>query len=160
MKDKLRKIIEECLDSCTEDNMRTICETLEEIGFDTKEQEWITSRKWSGILGCARIILQKRLAFRHPIFQCGSLKPGFRQNHESDCCVKSWGVRWKISTRKEFPVNKKVKKNIYKPADVFDQFIKEVFGKSPLDEAFKNWNKTTKIIKDKQNETRKSKWCI
>tara|TARA_Y100000310_G_scaffold29698_1_gene28227 strand:- start:436 stop:555 length:120 start_codon:yes stop_codon:yes gene_type:complete len=39
MKDKLRKIIEECLDSCTEDNMRTICETLEEIGFDTKEQE-------------------------------------------------------------------------------------------------------------------------
>ena len=58
-------------------------------------------------------------------------------------------------------MNKKAKKNIYKPADVFDQFIKEVFGKSPLDEAFKNWNKTTKIIKEnkqnkKQGETNES----
>ena len=49
-------------------------------------------------------------------------------------------------------MNKKAKNNIYRPADVFDQFIKEVFGKSPLDEAFKNWNKTAKIIKEKRDE--------
>ena len=57
-----------------------------------------------------------------------------------------------IYIQKGFPVNKKVKENIYKPADVFDQFIKEVFGKSPLDEAFKNWNKTTKIIKEREKD--------
>ena len=36
MKDKLKEIIEECLDSCTENDLQTICETLEKIGFDTK----------------------------------------------------------------------------------------------------------------------------
>ena len=54
-------------------------------------------------------------------------------------------------------MNKKDKNNIDKQAEVFGQFVKEVFGESPLDEAFKNWNKTTKIIKDRQNEKRKSK---
>ena len=38
MKDKLREIIEECLDSCTEYDLQIICETLEKIGFDTKER--------------------------------------------------------------------------------------------------------------------------
>ena len=37
MKDKLREVIEECLDSCTEDDMKTICETLKKIGFEIKE---------------------------------------------------------------------------------------------------------------------------
>ena len=47
----------------------------------------------------------------------------------------------------------KPKDNTYRPADVFDQFIKEVFGKSPLEEAFRKWNETTKQIeKDKRNE--------
>ena len=35
MKDKLRQIIEECLESCTEDDLKSICETLEKIGFCT-----------------------------------------------------------------------------------------------------------------------------
>jgi hypothetical protein len=39
MKDKLRKIIEECLDSCTESDMETICKTLKQIGFEIKEVE-------------------------------------------------------------------------------------------------------------------------
>ena len=39
MKDKLRKIIEGCLDSCTEKDMITICETLKKIGFVIKEVE-------------------------------------------------------------------------------------------------------------------------
>tara|TARA_Y100000310_G_scaffold210376_1_gene211000 strand:+ start:234 stop:728 length:495 start_codon:yes stop_codon:yes gene_type:complete len=39
MKDKLRKIIEECLDSCTEKDMRDICHTLREIGFLIKENK-------------------------------------------------------------------------------------------------------------------------
>ena len=38
MKDKLRQIIEECLESCTEDDLKSICETLEKIGFDIKER--------------------------------------------------------------------------------------------------------------------------
>ena len=37
MKDKLRKIIEECLDSCTEKDMRTICETLKDVGYFINE---------------------------------------------------------------------------------------------------------------------------
>ena len=36
MKDKLRKIIDECLDSCTEHDMKVVCETLEKIGFETE----------------------------------------------------------------------------------------------------------------------------
>ena len=53
-------------------------------------------------------------------------------------------------------MNKQAKKNIYRPVEVFDQFIKEVFVKSPLEEAFKRWRETTKEInkmrKEKQNE--------
>ena len=37
MKDKLRQIIEGCLDSCTEKDMRNICETLKKIGFVISE---------------------------------------------------------------------------------------------------------------------------
>ena len=37
MKDKLREVIEECLDSCTENDMETICKTLKQIGFEIKE---------------------------------------------------------------------------------------------------------------------------
>ena len=37
MKDKLRKIIDECLETCTEYDLQIICKTLEEIGFDTKK---------------------------------------------------------------------------------------------------------------------------
>ena len=57
-------------------------------------------------------------------------------------------------------MNKKAKNNTYKPADVFDQFVKEVFGESPLDEAFKNWNKTTKKIKkmrEKRDEHKRTR---
>ena len=36
MKGKLREVIEECLDSCTEHDMETICETLEKLGFETE----------------------------------------------------------------------------------------------------------------------------
>ena len=53
-------------------------------------------------------------------------------------------------------MKKQAKKTIYKPAEVFDQFIKEVFVKSPLEDAFKMWRETTKEInkmrKEKQNE--------
>ena len=34
MKDKLREVIEECLDSCRENDMEVICETLKKIGFE------------------------------------------------------------------------------------------------------------------------------
>ena len=37
LKDKLREVIEECLDSCTENDMEVICETLKKIGFEIKE---------------------------------------------------------------------------------------------------------------------------
>ena len=37
MKDKLREIIEDYLDSCTENDMEVICETLKKIGFEIKE---------------------------------------------------------------------------------------------------------------------------
>ena len=46
----------------------------------------------------------------------------------------------------------KSKNNTYSPTDVFDQFIQEVFGKSPLEEAFQEWNETTKKIKEEQDE--------
>ena len=36
MKAKLRDIIEECLETCTEDDLKAICKTLEKIGFDTR----------------------------------------------------------------------------------------------------------------------------
>ena len=39
MKDKLREVIEECLDSCTENDMVVMCETLKQIGFEIKEVE-------------------------------------------------------------------------------------------------------------------------
>ena len=39
MKDKLREVIDECLDSCTENDMETICKTLKQIGFEIKEVE-------------------------------------------------------------------------------------------------------------------------
>ena len=45
---------------------------------------------------------------------------------------------------------KKAKNNTFRPADLFDQFIKDVFGESPLEEAFRSWNKTTKQIKEEQ----------
>ena len=50
-------------------------------------------------------------------------------------------------------MSKKAKKNVYKPADVFDQFVKEVFGgKSPLDVAFEIWKEPTKRIKEKEKQ--------
>tara|TARA_Y100000310_G_scaffold117771_1_gene116504 strand:+ start:151 stop:309 length:159 start_codon:yes stop_codon:yes gene_type:complete len=38
----------------------------------------------------------------------------------------------------------------------YEELFKQIIPESPLKEAFRKWNKTTKIIKDKQNETRKS----
>ena len=34
----------------------------------------------------------------------------------------------------------------------YDDFFKQVMPESPLKEAFRKWNETTKQIKDKQNE--------
>ena len=34
----------------------------------------------------------------------------------------------------------------------YDDFFKQLIPESPLKEAFRKWNETTKIIKDKQNE--------
>ena len=40
MKYKLRKIIEDCLDSCTEKDMTTLCDTLRGLGFLIKDDEY------------------------------------------------------------------------------------------------------------------------
>ena len=75
---------------------------------------------------------------------------------ESENYVSYSNVRSKTCSRRELIMNKQAKKNIYRPVEVFDQFIKEVFVKSPLEEAFKRWRETTKEInkmrKEKQNE--------
>ena len=34
----------------------------------------------------------------------------------------------------------------------YDDFFKQLIPESPLKEAFRKWNETTKIIKEKQNE--------
>tara|TARA_Y100000310_G_C20097087_1_gene540990 strand:- start:306 stop:452 length:147 start_codon:yes stop_codon:yes gene_type:complete len=47
---------------------------------------------------------------------------------------------------------KKAKNNVFKPTDLFDQFIKDVFVESPLEEAFRNWNKTSKQIKENKQK--------
>ena len=44
----------------------------------------------------------------------------------------------------------KSKDNTYRPADVFDQFVKEVFGKSPFEEVKEL--ETIKHKREKQNE--------
>ncbi len=37
--------------------------------------------------------------------------------------------------------------NIDKIGELFGEFIEDVFGESPLNEGFRNWNKTTEKIK-------------
>lgn len=39
----------------------------------------------------------------------------------------------------------------------YDDFFKQLIPESPLKEAFRKWNETTKKIKEEQNEARKSK---
>ena len=40
----------------------------------------------------------------------------------------------------------KSKDNTYRPADVFDDFIKEVFAESPLEQAFRNWKEIVQYL--------------
>ena len=39
MKDELREIIDECLETCTEYDLQIICKALEKIGFDTRKKD-------------------------------------------------------------------------------------------------------------------------
>ena len=39
----------------------------------------------------------------------------------------------------------------------YDDFFKQLIPESPLKEAFRKWNKTTKQIKDEQNEYKRNK---
>ena len=49
-----------------------------------------------------------------------------------------------------------------KIGSLFDEFVQDVFGISPLDEGFENWKKTTEKIKKRreQNDEQKSKQCL
>ena len=38
----------------------------------------------------------------------------------------------------------------------YDDFFKQLIPESPLKEAFRKWNKTTKQIKDEQNEHKRT----
>ena len=42
--------------------------------------------------------------------------------------------------------------NIDKIGELFAEFIEDVFGESPLNKAFKDWNDTTEKIKKEQEK--------
>ena len=41
-----------------------------------------------------------------------------------------------------------------KMSKAYEQLFKQIIPESPLKEAFRKWNETTKIIKEKQNEAK------
>ena len=45
--------------------------------------------------------------------------------------------------------------NMNKIGELFDEFVQDVFFKSPLEEAFKNWRETTKKIKKRREQNEK-----
>ena len=45
--------------------------------------------------------------------------------------------------------------NMNKIGSLFDEFVQDVFGISPLEEGFENWRETTKKIKKRREQNEK-----
>ena len=69
-------------------------------------------------------------------------------NHELENYANCLIVKSRIYFLKELKMDKLNK--------TYDDFFKQLIPESPLTEAFRKWNETTKIIKEKQDEHKRT----
>ena len=67
-----------------------------------------------------------------------------RANQISECCVRFLNVRCLTFTPKGLKMDKLTK--------TYDDFFKQLIPESPLKEAFRKWNETTKQIEREKDE--------
>ena len=77
------------------------------------------------------------------------MRVGDLLDHESENYVNCLIVKSRIYFPKELKMDKLNK--------TYDDFFKQLIPESPLTEAFRKWNETTKIIKEKQDEHSRNK---
>ena len=89
-------------------------------------------------------MLQSRLVSTQAISVCGSLVLVNRVSPESENCVNCLVAKLWIYSQRELKMDKLSK--------TYDDFFKQVMPESPLKEAFRKWNETTKQIEKNNAE--------